>query len=640
MLLCPRCRGVVEKFDLRCPACDIDLVARPPIAVEEDPSHEAHDTPVRAASVVSSPSAPAYVPASELPGQVCQSCQAFNESGLRRCTNCGELLDASSDHMERVSASTPTLEQSLHAERAEAQDVEAPASWGEAPSGDRTPAEASPAYEAPPYEVSAEETPRAEADRTPAEAVPSPLLSRDATPPDGSAPLPDFQPPEPEAARDEAHELATAPAFAHYAEAGGTTAEGIVSLDDNEAALASSPLIRAIAEIEAPGETAPSGDTPREGVEPLPAEQASDLGGATPLSDDDYNQASEPELPAVDGFSAAVAEEVAPPPAAEPFAADAAPSPESEPEFVEEPPEPEARIEAVTADSTPLLAAQLRSSLAPAPAVLEEKTCSSCGFANPRAARFCASCGTPLAQAAAAVLLGNVPPPPANVKPLPAPVLQKRRLAVLRGTPSAGADLLVTEPAASLGREQGEVVLGDDPYLGPLHATFTLEGDGRLAVRDEGSLNGVFVRIGAQPVPLVPGDLFFVGERFFRYSGPEEQLPVETEPEPEPLHGSPRPSGALHTLVEIVAGGRTGRTCRRVGPTVLFGRTGCDVNFPNDASLSAKHAEVAFDGAQTLLRDLGSESGTFLRLHPRAEHVLEFGDTVRVGQQILRVEAE
>ena len=77
----------------------------------------------------------------------------------------------------------------------------------------------------------------------------------------------------------------------------------------------------------------------------------------------------------------------------------------------------------------------------------------------------------------------------------------------------------------------------------------------------------------------------------------------------------------------------------RSGTSITIGRTGCAVNLGHDPQLAQAHAELQLDpdrGAR--LRDLGSASGTFLRIAPGSEHPLHDGDAVRLGREVLRVE--
>ncbi len=93
-------------------------------------------------------------------------------------------------------------------------------------------------------------------------------------------------------------------------------------------------------------------------------------------------------------------------------------------------------------------------------------------------------------------------------------------------------------------------------------------------------------------------------------------------------------------VTEVLGGGKTGRTCHRSGPVIAIGRSGCDMNFPADGLLAARHAEIRLgdDGAATLV-DLGQgSSGVFIRVRAQAQHDLQAGDVLMVGAQLLRLE--
>lgn len=71
-----------------------------------------------------------------------------------------------------------------------------------------------------------------------------------------------------------------------------------------------------------------------------------------------------------------------------------------------------------------------------------------------------------------------------------------------------------------LGRESGDVVFAEDPFLSRRHAAVrVLEGEGpnrpRFALVDLGSSNGTFLRLRRE-VELVSGDHFRIGQQLFR----------------------------------------------------------------------------------------------------------------------------
>lgn len=68
-----------------------------------------------------------------------------------------------------------------------------------------------------------------------------------------------------------------------------------------------------------------------------------------------------------------------------------------------------------------------------------------------------------------------------------------------------------------LGRETGDVVFTDDPFLSRRHAAISVDRPSkRVTLRDLGSSNGTAIRLRAER-PLVNGDQFRVGRHLFRF---------------------------------------------------------------------------------------------------------------------------
>jgi pSer/pThr/pTyr-binding forkhead associated (FHA) protein len=68
-----------------------------------------------------------------------------------------------------------------------------------------------------------------------------------------------------------------------------------------------------------------------------------------------------------------------------------------------------------------------------------------------------------------------------------------------------------------IGREQGDVVCTDDPFMSRRHAAIALDrSHRRFVVRDLGSSNGTAIRIRGERV-LRAGDQFRIGRHLFRY---------------------------------------------------------------------------------------------------------------------------
>lgn len=94
-----------------------------------------------------------------------------------------------------------------------------------------------------------------------------------------------------------------------------------------------------------------------------------------------------------------------------------------------------------------------------------------------------------------------------------------------------------------LGRESGDVVFAEDPFLSRRHAAVrVLEGEGsnrpRFALVDLGSSNGTFLRLRRE-VELVSGDHFRIGQQLFRvdFETPALRPATGNEPRKDGLKG-------------------------------------------------------------------------------------------------------
>ncbi|MEQ9647135.1 MAG: FHA domain-containing protein, partial [Sandaracinaceae bacterium] len=68
-----------------------------------------------------------------------------------------------------------------------------------------------------------------------------------------------------------------------------------------------------------------------------------------------------------------------------------------------------------------------------------------------------------------------------------------------------------------VGREQGDLVFTDDPFMSRRHAAITVDrASRRFVLRDLGSSNGTAVRFRGERA-LRPGDQFRVGRHLFRF---------------------------------------------------------------------------------------------------------------------------
>lgn len=215
-----------------------------------------------------------------------------------------------------------------------------------------------------------------------------------------------------------------------------------------------------------------------------------------------------------------------------------------------------------------------------------------------------------------------------------------------------------------VGRVEGHVIVGEDPYLSPRHVRIA-HANGKVFLRDLGSTNGVYLRLavtrdihgGRGPevsVPLQDQDLILVGQQVLRFDvmrEGESGLGAASE-HGTLLFGSPAAPRYARLSQRTVEGVTRDVYYLRKMETVL-GRESGDVVFTEDPFLSRRHAAIRAlgkdgsplappapgakpDVAKFALVDLGSSNGTFLRI--RNEIELLPGDQFRVGQQLFRVD--
>ncbi len=234
--------------------------------------------------------------------------------------------------------------------------------------------------------------------------------------------------------------------------------------------------------------------------------------------------------------------------------------------------------------------------------------------------------------------LAGAPPRPtfqSSSPPAATPVQEgpKFGLSVLAG-PARGQRFRLGAKGAQVGRSRGVILFPDDPFVSPLHGTFTLR-EGKLLVRDEESTSGIYVSINGQET--IPADSFFAtGLRLFHYVGALEPAPPFV-PGRLQIYGAPVPTNQTHYSVEeILLGGRPGRAMITGGPILTIGQSKCDLSFPADDGMAARHCELSPMPTGAMIRDLSGGLGTYIRI--TEERPLKAGDRLRIGQQTLQVE--
>jgi pSer/pThr/pTyr-binding forkhead associated (FHA) protein len=248
--------------------------------------------------------------------------------------------------------------------------------------------------------------------------------------------------------------------------------------------------------------------------------------------------------------------------------------------------------------------------------------CRSCSTPVPLSHKFCGRCGA------------AIPPDIMNARTQFFGQLQtpgKAKLILIRGEGVEGLSYQLNAEQHVVGRN-GQLVFPDDPYVSPRHANLFYR-NGKLVVRDEGSLNGVFWRVKGG-IEVSSGDLFLAGEQLFRIEG-----------SPRPNDG-PAPDGTYFytspkhqtqfKISQLLEGGAFGMAVCARGTVLQIGREGGDLNFPGDLYMSAAHCKLEDAGGKLTLTDLNSRNGTYVRL--KAERELANGDYLFIGRKLLRVE--
>ena len=290
------------------------------------------------------------------------------------------------------------------------------------------------------------------------------------------------------------------------------------------------------------------------------------------------------------------------------------------------------------------------------PMELPPKVCNVCGSNIKPGFRFCGACGTPVsdepptavrvavgAKGARVQAPGSIPSAlqalgreGSGKKTLFFGAMQAARakLVLIKGDGLDGVSFTLAGEEHQAGRSDVPLLFAEDPYMSPVHANFFYRNK-HLVVRDENSINGVFIRIRGS-VPMELGDRFLVGEQVIEVQHTlEPGEPMKASPDGTYFYASPRPPSHFR-LVQLLRGGDTGLAFQALADVVSIGREGNDINFPDDPFISGHHAQVSYAEGRLSLTDLGSKNGTFLRL--TRESVLQHGDYVFMGQQLLRVE--
>lgn len=201
-------------------------------------------------------------------------------------------------------------------------------------------------------------------------------------------------------------------------------------------------------------------------------------------------------------------------------------------------------------------------------------------------------------------------------------------------SPDLDSVRFVVKDHSIIGRTQGHLVFKDDPFISPKHATLFYQESG-LYIRDEESLNGVFIRIN-EPTSVEVDEHFIAGEQVYKIS--DELSPIgRVIPEDDAqFFANSLKNISPVNLVQLLEHGVEGAVHGFVDSSITIGRQGCDVNAPLDRYMSSRHCHLSLIGENVILTDLGSKNGTFVKV--KGERQLKVGDYILVGKQLLQVQ--
>ena len=301
---------------------------------------------------------------------------------------------------------------------------------------------------------------------------------------------------------------------------------------------------------------------------------------------------------------------------------------------------------------------------APSPAVV---ACPRCRGSNAAQMAFCQYCGARLGEggAGAPPLMGSAALPatgpaqvpgssagqPSFASAVPGAVAaatsfqfapgqrpeERAKLVVIGQDGKPGREYEIDGEQTDIGREEGSILLVNDPYVSPRHARLQFR-EGRFFIRDLESVNGVYVRLRA-PERLQHADLVLVGLEVLRFevvSDAERGLGPAAERGTQ-VFGSPA-APRYARLCQRTVEGVTRDVYYPTREETVIGREVGDVVFTTDPFMSRRHAAIVRDpGTNTFsLKDLGSSNGTYLAI--RGERELMSGDHVRIGQHLFRLD--
>ena len=309
-----------------------------------------------------------------------------------------------------------------------------------------------------------------------------------------------------------------------------------------------------------------------------------------------------------------------------------------------------AEDDGMTDDLSKLIALAPKAEHKPAPG---ERICLSCGAIVAKDHHFCGNCGAKYNSEF------NLPPLTNDLSALASEANSSKRLvervsfvnefAVPGNTEPACFSLFHVNDDGSLGDQiilnEGENIIGktstpnlnNDKYVSPKHLRIVCHKD-KAIVEDNGSLNGVFIKLSGGSTELQDGDSFRIGEELLSYShGKSKQQLLSSKHDDTELLGGDEPE--CWGYIRLILGPfLEGNVYRLYDKEVSLGRTHADILFPKDGFVSGLHAKLTPNHETATLTDLNSSNGTFVKIrNPVTVQDIQY---ILIGNQLLRLKLQ
>lgn len=197
---------------------------------------------------------------------------------------------------------------------------------------------------------------------------------------------------------------------------------------------------------------------------------------------------------------------------------------------------------------------------------------------------------------------------------------------------SLGEQIPLSAGENFIGRTSSQL-LATDRYVSPKHIKITCSPS-KAHLEDCSSMNGSFIKISNETVPLQNGDIFRIGEELLCYFQGDSNQPLISNPSREntTLLGGPESTGWGYLRV-IMGAFSEGSVYRLAHSEVTLGRVNADIRFPRDGFVSGTHAALRFSDNDVTLTDLNSSNGTFVRM--KAPKTVSQKTFILIGNQLL-----